>query len=132
MKIFKKFTFFIDYSTQISINSLASGGSAPRTPYKCIFPNFLNFYPHFRQEFEKNFKIFFKKSRNFLENFLKIVIFHWFFLQILWKLLRHPGGSAPGIPHSGDPFTSTPLVDLAPPRKIPAGANVNNAFLQFS
>ena len=55
----------VDFSTQISINSLASGGSALRTPYKCIFLNF-------RQKFDKIFKIFLKKSLNFLENFKKL------------------------------------------------------------
>ena len=40
MKFLKNIMVSIDFSTQISINSLASGGFAPRTPYKCIFLNF--------------------------------------------------------------------------------------------
>ena len=66
-----------------------------------------------------------KKSRNFLVNFEKIVNFSLIFLQIFWKLLRRPGGSAPRNPPRGYPLTSPPLVDLAspPPKKIPAGAN---------
>ena len=69
MKFFKKFMVSIDFSTQISINSLASEGSAPRTHYKWIFLKFLNFCPHFRQKSDKIFKKFFKNR----EIFLKII-----------------------------------------------------------
>ena len=69
MKFFKKIMVSIDFSTQISINSLALG-SPPRTPYKRIFRNFLNYCPNFRQKCDKILKHL-KKSRNFLENLKK-------------------------------------------------------------
>ena len=118
----------IDFSTQISINSLAPGGFAPRTPYKCIFPNFLNFYPDFRQKFDKIFKIFLKKSRNFLENILKIVSFIDFFTNFL-KTSPASGGLRPSEPPTRRPPYKPSLGGPRfPPEKIPAGDNVNNAF----
>ena len=72
MKFFKKFMVSIDFSTQISINSLALGGSAHRTPYKCILLNLINIFPKFHQKFDKIFKNSLKKSPNFLENLEKL------------------------------------------------------------
>ena len=123
----------IDFSTQISINSLASGGLGPRTRYKCIFPNFLNFYPHFPQKFDKIFKKLLKKSRNFLEIFLKIVIFHLFFYKFFENFSGFRGAPPPEPPTRRSPLQAlswwTSLLP-PPPKKIPAGAN-GNVFIMF-
>ena len=51
------------------------------------------------------------------------------FFTIFLKTSPASGGLRPRNPSRGDRLTSPPLVDLAsPPRKIPAGANVNNVF----
>ena len=46
----------IDFLTNFLIFSLASGGSAPRPPYKSIFPILLNFSLNFRENLDKIFK----------------------------------------------------------------------------
>ena len=130
IKTIQIFKVSIDFSSQITRNSLASGGFAPRTTYKCIFLNYLNFSPNFRQKFVKILKKFWKKFEKIAKFSWKLLkffyIFHWIFLQNFWKLLRRHRGSAPRNPPRGYPFTSPPLVDLAsPPPKNPTGANVH-------
>ena len=79
----------------------------------------LNIFPNFRQKFDKIFKIFLKKSRNFLEN-LKNCNFSLIFLQIFWKLLRRrrepepPTRRPPYMP--GSIYSCYPGI---PPRKPP-------------
>ena len=53
MKFFKNFMVSIDFSTHISINSLASGGSAPEPPRNADDHIFLNYWHNFREKFEK-------------------------------------------------------------------------------
>ena len=98
-------------------NFVSIGGFAPRTPYKCKFPNFLNFYPHFRQKFDKILKKILKKSRNFLEIFLKIVIFHWFFYSFFENFSGVRGALPPGTPHAATPLQALPWWTSLPPQK---------------
>ena len=53
MKIFKKRMVSIDFSTQISINSLASGVSAPEPPTKADDHISQNYWHNFREKFDK-------------------------------------------------------------------------------
>ena len=59
-----------------------------------------------------------KKSRNFIEIFLKIITFRWFFTNFLKTSPASGGGGLrPRNLPRGYPPSSPPLVDLAPPRK---------------
>ena len=119
MKFFKKFMVSIDFSTQISINSLASGGFAPEPPTNAYVQNFLNLYPHFRQKFEKILKKILKKSRNFLEIFKNCN-----FSFIFYKFFENFSGVR-GAPPLGTSHAATPLqalhwwTSLPPPEKFP-------------
>ena len=53
MKSFKKFMISIDFSTQISINSLVSGGSAPEPPTNAEYHISLNYWHNFREKSDK-------------------------------------------------------------------------------
>ena len=95
----------IDFSTQISINSLASGVSPPHpgTASKWIFQNFLNSCPNFRQKCDKTFKKIWK-NREISLKIWKNCKFFIDFLENFWKPLRPPGGSARGTPTWRPPF----------------------------
>ena len=71
-----------------------------------------------------------KKIRQFSWNFLKIVIFHWFFTNFL-KHSPGSGGLCTPESHLRRP-PCKPSPGGPPPRKIPAGANVNNTFFAIS
>ena len=67
IRTIQKLQVSIAFSTQISINSLASGGF-PQNPLEMHISKFCH---NFRQKFDKIFKKF-EKSRNFLENLKKL------------------------------------------------------------
>ena len=100
MKSFKILQFSIDFSTTFLIFSLASGGSAPRTPSNPYFQNFLKFSLNFRENFDTILKIF-QKIINFsliFKHYLKIFEFekmrNFWFLQSK----KVPPPSLPGRP----------------------------------
>ena len=64
MKFFKKFIVSIDFSIQISINSLASGAPPPN-PLQMHISKISKFCSHFRQKFDKIFKKTLKKIAKF-------------------------------------------------------------------
>ena len=72
MKSFIILPFSIDFSTSFLRFSLASWGSASRTPYKSIFQNFLKLSLIFRENYDK-----------ILTNFLKIPKFNVKFQKII-------------------------------------------------
>ena len=98
--------------------SVGGGGSAPRTPYKCIFPNFLNFCPTFRQKFDRILKKF-EKFAKFSSKFFKNCKFFIDFLQLFWKLLRRPGALPPEAPPPTrrPPLQALPWWTSLPPEK---------------
>ena len=53
MHISKKWEVSIDFSSKFLINSLASGGPPLEPPTNADFQIFLNYYPNFREKFEK-------------------------------------------------------------------------------
>ena len=111
MKSFKILQFSIDFSTNFLIFSLASGGSAPRTPYKSIFPKFsINFRENFDQilknfqkiakftcKFSKYYKIFID-FLTFFENFSSLKKMRNFWFLKCKKVPPHkPAGTPPPI-----------------------------------
>ena len=63
MKFFKKFMVSIDFSTQISINSLASGGFAPEPTTNAYDHILLNDWHNFREKFDKILYKFWKNLK---------------------------------------------------------------------
>ena len=86
MKSFKILPFSIDFSTSFLTFSLASGGSAPLTPYKSIFPKFsLNFRENF-DKILKNFQKIAKFTCKFSKNYKIFIDFLTFFGNFrVWK-----------------------------------------------
>ena len=77
MQISKNWRFPLIFRVTFLINSLASGVRL-RTPKNADFQIFLNYYPNFREKFDKNLKNFGKnckfsikiiKNRNFFIDF---------------------------------------------------------------
>ena len=90
MKIFKNTRVPLLFGLFL-IKSRASGGSALRTPYKCIL---LNFFQNVRKHSRNFYQIIIK----FMQNWPKIVIFIEFLTKNFENFfgVREGGGSAPG------------------------------------
>ena len=101
----QKLPVSIDFSTQISINSLAMVGAAPPTRYKCTF---LNFCPNFCQKFD-NFK-FFEKIAKFPLKFSKNCKFFIDFYKFFETSLASGGPTRrpPYKPSLGGPRSPPP------------------------
>ena len=129
MKFFKIFIVSIDFPTLISINWLGSGGSANRTPYKCIFLNFLNVCPIFTPKiYAKNGIKFSKKIEKIAKfscKFLKNCNFFIDFFPIFWKpprrwtkLTPYAAPTPPYKPYLAEPrfppkeFLRAPMIIL--------------------
>ena len=86
---FQNFAVFHWFFGYFFIFSLASGGSAARTPYKSIFPKFSKFFLNFRENFDNIFKKFQNIAKfpyKFSKNYIIFIDFLTFFENFrVWK-----------------------------------------------
>ena len=100
---------FLEFLTKSLSPSIASMGSAPRTPNKCIFLIFRNFLP----KVLRNIWLQFEKLQVFYQ---KIAHFHWFLKN--GNTSPASGWLRPLDPYAATPFSNITLVNLHSLRKM--------------